>query len=243
MIFDEIDFSNLPENREEAFTDFVKNISVEFSRKLEDDRRTYSDQDGSYGGSYEPERSFVTAILAFLDEYGIDAEISDISELSNQEFANHFGKFKSKVEYLTTRFKLRQGRIKNGSIGTLITIEFSYKADIGKLLDTARKIVNQEVKDQNKKDKILSKISSLQSEVDRDQTTVDALFGRMLDLTQVIGDSVENLTPLIDKLERVKKIFWENPRKVEQLPKPDRPKMITQESIPTKNNYDDEIPF
>jgi len=243
MIFDDIDFSTLPANREAAFTEFVRTISEEYSQRLQNDRRTYSDQNGNYEGSYEPERSFVTSILAFLDEYGIESEIADISELSNQEFASHFGKFKSKVEYLTTRFKLRKGRIDAGSIGTLITIESDYKSEIGKLLDTTRKIVNQEVKNINKRDNILSKIASLQSEVDRDQTTVDALFGRMIDLSKTIGESAENLGPLLDKIERVKKLFWDNTKKVEQLPKPDRPKMITQEKSEDKMSDDDEIPF
>ncbi len=245
MILDKLDFSKLPINREEAFTNFVTAISREYDEKIHDDRRMYTDQNGDYEGAYEPERSFVSAILAFLDEYGIESEIVDISELSNQDFSAHFGKFKSKVEYLTTRFKLRQHRIKSGGIGTLITIGSDYKSEIGKLLDTARKIVNQEVTDTNKKDNILAKIASLQSEVDRDQTTIDALFGRMLDLTQTIGKSADNLTPLLEKLERVKKLFWDNSKKVEQLPKPERPKLITKEETPeAQSNFDDdEIPF
>lgn len=244
MIFDEVDFSKLPDNREEAFTEFVKAISEEYAQNVRNDRDMYSDQNQNYEGSYETERSFVTAILAFLDEYGIEAEIVDISELSNQEFSSHFGKFKSKVEYLTTRFKLRQHRIDSGGIGTLIAIGSDYKVEIGKLLDTARKIVNQEVGDANKKDNIFAKIASLQSEVDRDQTTVDALFGRMLDLTQTIGKSADNLAPLIDKLERVKKLFWDNSKKVDLLPKPKRPKLITKEEEPESGgNLDDEIPF
>ena len=244
MIFDEIDFSQLPANREEAFTDFVKAINVEYDQNVTNDRRSYSDQNGNYEGSYEPERSFVTAILAFLDEYGIESDIVDISELSNSDFSSHFGRFKSKVEYLTTRYKLRQGRIASGGIGTLITIGSDYKSEIGKLLDTARKIVNQEIKDENKRDNIIKKISSLQSEVDRDRTTVDALFGRMLDVTQTIGQSAENLSPLIDKLEKVKKLFWDNSKKVEQLPKPNRPKLISKDETSTSDSdMDDEIPF
>jgi uncharacterized coiled-coil protein SlyX len=177
-----------------------------------------------------------------LGEYGIEAEIVDISDLSNEEFSAHFGRFKSKVEYLTTRFKLRQRRIESGNIGTLIAIGSDHKSEIGKLLDTARKIANQEVKDANKKDNILKKIGNLQTEVDRDQTTVDALFGRMLDLTQTIGQSAENLTPLIDKFKRVKKLFWDNSKKVEQLPKPDRPKLITKDKPSSpRRDLDDEI--
>jgi uncharacterized coiled-coil protein SlyX len=244
MIFDELDFSELPANREEAFTNFVKAINAEYAQNVRNDRISYSDQHGHYEGSYEPERSFVTAILAFLDEYGIESDIADISDLSNQDFSAHFGRFKSKVEYLTTRFKLRQHRIQGGGIGTLISIGSDYKSEIGKLLDTARKIVNQEIKDTNKKDNIIKRIASLQSEVDRDQTTVDALFGRMLDLTQTIGKSADNLVPLLEKLERVKKLFWDNSKKVEQLPKPDRPKLITKDE-PTEPSNDivDEIPF
>jgi uncharacterized coiled-coil protein SlyX len=242
MIFDELDFSQLSVNREEAFTEFVKTISAEYNDRVQNDRRTYSDQNGNYEGSYEPERSFVTAILAFLDEYGVESEIADISELSNDDFASHFGKFKSKVEYMTTRFKLRQSRIASGSIGTLITIGSDYKSEIGKLLDTARKIVNQEVTDTNKKDNIMAKIANLQSEVDRDQTTIDALFGRMLDLSQTVGQSAENLNPLLENLERVKKLFWDTSKKVEQLPKPDRPKLITKDKK-KESDMDDEIPF
>ena len=243
MICDELDFSKLPANREEAFTTFVAGVSSEYSQKLRNDRSTYSDQNGNYEGSYEPERSFVTAILAFLDEYGIESEVVDISELANDEFAKHFGKFKSKVEYLVTRFRLRQHRIESGDIGTLIAIGSDYKAEIGKLLDTTRKIVNQEVKDANKKDNIFRKIANLQSEVDRDQTTIDALFGKMIDLSQAIGTAAENLEPLVDKLERLKKVFWDSAKKVEQLPKPDRPKLITKEKEYSESKLDDEIPF
>jgi hypothetical protein len=242
MIFDELDFSKLPASREEAFTEFVKELSAEYSQRVKSDRQTYSDQNGHYEGSYEPERSFVTAILAFLDEYGIESDISDISELSHQEFSANFGIFKSRVDYLTTRFKLRQHRITSGSIGTLITIESDYKSEVGRLLNTIRKIVNQEVKDARKRDSITAKISSLQSEIDRDQTTVDALFGRMLDLSQALGQSAENLSPLLDKLERIKRLFWDNSKKVEQLPKPDRPKLITKEKK-SDASVDDEIPF
>ena len=243
MFFDEIDFSQLPPNREEAFTAFVASISAEYAQKVRCDRTTYADQNGNYEGSYEPERSFVTSILAFLDEYGIESELVDISALDNRDFSAHFGRFKSQVEYLTTRFRLRQHRVASGSIGTLIAIGSDYKSQIGALLEKIRKIVNQEVLDANKKDNIFAKIASLQSEVDRDQTTVDALFGRLLDLSKTVGKAAENLEPLANLLERVKKIIWDAPEKVEQLPKPDRPKLISKDKSPTKSDLDDEIPF
>lgn len=243
MFFDEVDFSKLPPNREEAFAAFVASISSEYAQNLRNDRSTYSDHNNNYEGSYEPERSFVTAILAFLDEYGIESDLQDISELNNKDFAAHFGRFKSKVEYLTTRFRLRQHRVASGSIGTLIAIGSNYKSEVAGLLDTIRKIVSQEVKDVHKRDNILSKIASLQSEVDRDQTTVDALFSRMLDLSQTIGKAAENIEPLVKLMERVKKVFWDAPEKVRQLPRPERQKLISQDKAEQKSGMDDEIPF
>jgi predicted nucleic acid-binding Zn-ribbon protein len=163
--------------------------------------------------------------------------------LNNKDFAAHFGRFKSKVEYLTTRFRLRQHRVASGSIGTLIAIGSNYKSEVAGLLDTIRKIVSQEVKDVHKRDNILSKIASLQSEVDRDQTTVDALFSRMLDLSQTIGKAAENIEPLVKLMERVKKVFWDAPEKVRQLPRPERQKLIRQDKAEQKSDMDDEIPF
>jgi uncharacterized protein YoxC len=243
MFFDEVDFSKLPPNREDAFAAFVASISSEYAQNLRNDRSTYSDHNKDYEGSYEPEHSFVTAILAFLDEYGIESDLQDISELNNKDFAAHFGRFKSKVEYLTTRFRLRQHRVASGSIGTLIAIGSNYKSEVAGLLDTIRKIVSQKVKDVHKRDNILSKIASLQSEVDRDQTTVDALFSRMLDLSQTIGKAAENIEPLVKLMERVKKVFWDAPEKVRQLPRPERQKLIRQDKAEQKSDMDDEIPF
>lgn len=80
MIFDETNFSQLPENREEAFCNFVTSINGEYNQSVQNDRRSYTDQNGNYEGSFEPERSFATAILAFLDEYGIESDIVDISD-------------------------------------------------------------------------------------------------------------------------------------------------------------------
>lgn len=239
-MFDNLDFENLPKCKEEAFVEFEKNIRQEYEGQSRNDREFHADQNGNYYGSYAPEKSYVMAVLACVDEYNLDLELPDIIELSNDEFEKHFGNFKSKVLYATMRFSLRKNRIENGSVGTLIMLEPTYKSEIGKLLETIRKVVNQEVTDTNKKDKIFSKISSLQSEIDRDQTTIDALFGRMIDLSKTVGECADNIEPLIEKIERVKKIFWDNSKKVDLLPKIERPKLITKEETVDTG---EEIPF
>lgn len=243
MIFNEIDFSNLPARGEEAFVEFVKAIDAEYSKMLRNDYEMYTDQAGDYNGSYEPQRHYVSAIIAFLDEYGISSELEDISDLPNQHFSPYFDKFRSGVVYLLTRFKLRQSRIASGSIGTLIQIDSDYKSEIGSLLDTIRKIVNQEIPKSNKKDNIMAKIASLQSEIDRDQTTIDALFGRLIEFSQMAKQASDQIPSLKAKIEKLRDIILEKSKKVDQLPKPDRPKLIAKGEISDDANLDDEIPF
>ncbi len=239
-MFNHLDFDKLPPGNEEAFVEFEKNIRSSYEGNMASDRNFHSDQNGNYIGSYAPERSYAIAVLAFVDEYNLDLDLPDIINVADSMFEECFSSFKSKVFYAAMRLSLRKSRIKNGSAGTLIMIESTYKSEIGSLLETIRKIVNQEVTDTNKKDKIFSKIASLQSEVDRDQTTVDAIFVRMIDFSKTVGECAENLSPLIEKIERIKKILWDNSKKVDLLPKMERPNLITEEKKP---NADEEIPF
>lgn len=235
---------DLSESSEEAFALYEQRAREAYEEQIQNDRQYHSDHNGNYEGSFAPERSYVTAILAFLDEYSIETNIEDISELDNEEFYKEFGRFKSKVEYISTRFNLRKNRLENGSLGTAITLEQSYKSEVGTHLEKIRKIINQEVSEGAKKDKIFRKISALQSEVDRDMTTIDAAFGRMLDLSRVIGECGENVKPAVDQLERIKKIFWDNSDKVDALPKPERPKALPKADTATSSrDIDDEIPF
>lgn len=236
--------SDLPSNGEEAFAMYEERVRKAYEEELTDDRQYNSDRDGNYYGNYEPERSYVTKILAFLDEYSITGDIEDISDLENEEFYKNFGRFKSRVQYISTRFDLRQGRVNSGNIGTQISLQTSYKPSVGEHLEKIRKIINQEVDEGPKKDKIFKRISALQSEIDRDRTTIDAAFGRMIDLAQALGAAGEEIKPAVDQLERIKKIFFNNSEKIESLPKPERPKMIPKADEQSKNNgLDDEIPF
>lgn len=239
-----LQLDDLSEGSEEAFALFEQRAREKYEEQIHNDRKYHSDHNGNYEGSFLPERSYVTTILAFLDEYSIESNIEDISELDNAEFYREFGRFKSKVEYISTRFNLRKNRLENGTLGTAITLEKSYKSEVGSHLEKIRKVINQQVSDGAKKDKIFHKINALQSEVDRDMTTIDAAFGRMLDLSRVMGECGDNVKPAVDQLERIKKIFWDNGNKVDALPKPERPKALPKADTETSSiDRDDEIPF
>ena len=241
MMIEDINLSDLPESIEEAFVVFAKEVNAEYSRQYYHEQDNMYDQNGDYLGTYEPERSYVGHITAFIDEFNLEIDVPDISSFIGHEYKNQFNIFKSKIEYISVRFALRKSRMEQGTLGTLITFQQSYKSEIGELLETIRKIVNQQIQDVNKKDKIFTKIASLQSEVDRDQTTFDAFCQRTLDLSRTIGESADLLESAIAKLERIKKIFWDKSNKVDMLPKKSRQKLLPKE--PEVSEFDDEIPF
>lgn len=241
MIIDSVDMSDLPASPELAFIEFEKRLRAVLEQERSRDRDINSDHNGNYNGSFLPDRYYVSSVLAFLDEYGLQIDVLDIAEVSDSEFQEHFSRFFNKINYAKTRFSLRKKRLDEGVAGTLIQIKPSFKDEITNLLGTIRKIVNQEVNDHRKKDAIFQKIRALQSEVDRDQTTVDSVFTLLLDFTETLGESAENLEPLIEKAERLKKLFFEGAQRQSTLPNSDRKQIEHQKG--RSFELDDEIPF
>lgn len=230
-----------PLTSEEKFVLFEEKQREIYKESSRSDREYETDQNGHYSGSHEPEKTYVVTMCAFLDEYDLDNSIVDISGLTGDGFIRKFDEFKNKMTYMTTRYNLRKDKLGTTPEGTLITFTDTYKSKIGALIGTIRKIVNQEIFDENKRDKIFSKIASLQSEVDRDRTTIDALFSKAIDLSKSIGEFGENIEPLVDKMERLKKIFWDNSNKSNRLEQKERPKLTDA----SESNFDlsDDIPF
>lgn len=243
MIIDDVDISDLPENSEEAFIDFEKRLRISLEKASRNDRDENIDQNGNYVGSHTPERYYVSSIRAFLDEYDLDIDVEDISTLDDATFPHYFRDFFNRINYARTRLSLHKQRSKIAGPGTQILIGPTYKDEINNLLGTIRKIVNQEIIDENKKDAIFTKIAALQLEIDRDRTTIDALFSRMIDLTKTVGECAENVEPLVEKLERIMKLFLKGTEKTKLLPKKERPKLISKEADDTDQVSDDEIPF
>ncbi|MCY4260150.1 MAG: hypothetical protein OXC91_07805 [Rhodobacteraceae bacterium] len=231
-------FDDLPDNTEEAFSAYEARVKDSCEEQMTGDRQYHTDRDGNCEGLY------VTAIVAFLDEDSIDSNMEDISELDDDEFLKELGRFKSKVEYVSIRFNLRPHRIKAGVIGTIISIESRYKAATGARLEKIRKIVNQEADEGSKRDKIFTKIPDLQSEIDRDMTTIDAAFGRWLDLGRAIGDFAESVRFAIDQFERIANLFLKHMNRGDVSPQPERPKMpprTAKEAL--SSGLGDDIPF
>ncbi len=219
MIIDSIELPDLSEGAEAAFLHFESRLREALTDAQRIDRRDVSDQNGNYVGSYLPER-YYGSILAFLDEFGLEIDVDDISDLPSSEFIESFSKFFNKVNYTRTRFALRKQRFQQGVAGTLIA-KLKAKNEITDLIITIRKIVNQSVADERKKNAILRKLGALQEEIRSRPAPHRQCVQASCRCFKSGRQFAENLEPLVEKLERLKKVFFEAPRVRHIFPKPE----------------------
>ena len=86
MIINSVNLDDLEENAETAFVTFEERLRSVLKEQQDEDARMYRGDDGYYAGSHSPERYYVSSILAFLDEYGLDIDVEDISDLRDDAF-------------------------------------------------------------------------------------------------------------------------------------------------------------
>lgn len=238
MIIDDVDIDNLPDAPEEAFLAFESQLRQGFNNVRNYDREHSTDHNGNYYGNYEPERQYVSSLIAFIHEMELDIIFSSDPPENDSEFITYFASFFSDINYARTRLKMRLKKNKT-FVGTTILLQENYKSEITGYLNTIKKIVTSNIEDENKKDLILKKINNLQFEIDRNRTTLDTVFDRFIDLSKTIGKAGDNLEPAIERLERVMKAITSGAEKPKLLEKPN--KQITDET--KKNDLEDEIPF
>src|SRR5580704_17913278 len=241
MIIDAVNLEELGSQAEESFIVFEERLRAALTASQSQDRRENTDNDGYYAGSYSPERYYVSSVLAFLDEFNLEIEVPDVTHLSGRDFLAAFDEFFNKINYTRTRLKLRKARISTGQARTLITYSPSFKNH--SLLNTIRKIISANISEANKRDKIFRKIALLQDEIDRDRTTIDAVFSRMVDLSRVVGECAHHLEPLVQKLERITAALRDGAERVPLLLAKERPKLLSDAYQKPKNELEDEIPF
>lgn len=242
MIIDSINLNDLPDESEEAFVAFEERLRDILKIEEDQDQKMYRDENGYYAGSYYPQRYYVSSIIAFLDEYNIDMDIEDISSKDNPEFLTYYTEFFNRINYARTRFKLRKKRTLSGQAGTPILINPNFREQIHNLLATIKKIVNAHIQDINKKERIYKKIVGLQSEIDRERTTIDAVFSRAIDISRVIGECAENMEPLVQKVERLFRVLSDAANPLPLLPKKERAKLLPK-SDAHSDDLEDDIPF
>jgi hypothetical protein len=245
MDFNSHFYDDLPENPEEAFVVFesLKRSVLARAHQADCDQNYIKTGDSEYyAGNYRPERDYLSAIMAFIDEYEIDISIENLSYYDDNTFFREFQIVLDKINHTVERYKLRR---KRGLISsaTPAFIAYSSKDEIHNLLNKIRKIVNQEIVDESHKESLFKKINDLAQEVDKDRTTFDAIMSRCVDFSKAMGEIAENLEPVADLLERILRLITAGCEKI-KLPKRQEPQALPAPDQVSSKCYDEEeIPF
>jgi hypothetical protein len=232
---------------EEVFLNCEMQLREKIIEMHEKDLNVNVDSSGNYSRNYSAYRSYLAHILGLLDEIELDIKVKDISKLSLYEFKSEFESLIGQIDRLRTRLSVR---VNNGNIlssTTVIALTPETKEEIHKQLETIRKIINQAKLEEDKKDAICRKIAALQSEIDRDRTTLDANLSKLLDVSVAIREAGENVAPALAKIDKLKEFLWSVWEQAERiLPPTAKLKLLSSEKKQPnapKVELDDEIPF
>ena len=247
-----INFAAVPSDPEDAFIYLERQAREIYEVESDHENRHYVDQNGNYYGQRNPERKYISNVAAFVDELSLSISedfatlLDSLSDFRDDDiyFMQMFRSLLQKTHYTTSRFELRKYRQSIPGSGEILMIEHDYKEKIGNLLRKIEKIVNQQVADEEKRDRIYRKIVALQLEVNRDRTTIDNIFSTAIKLSKAIGECAENVQPLAKLMEQLKGLLWSSGETNRLLSEESRPPLIESQSQ-SENEVDleDDIPF
>jgi hypothetical protein len=163
---------------------------------------------------------YVSIVLGFLDSSDLDADlISAVGRRIDGDFHTWFIEFRNSVSYVQAR--LRFMRLRAGGVGYVpiaVSINPNLREEIQDNLEKVRKAVAVMQLEERKREAIFKKLRALQLEVDKTRTRIDAAMDLMLELTETVGKSAENLEPLAGLMERFRKLFAGAQRESEAIP-------------------------
>lgn len=235
MITDE-QMDSLPDDDDAAFVMYEQILRDVVRRKVSID-------------SYDIERDYVAHMLAFVDERTVPVDLPRNPPRDNREFGEWYQEFIQAVDYFKAAIRIRISvRRRKGEESIFLGPDF--KTRIGGHLTAIQNIVLKSDITEQKRDAILRRLSALQDEVLKDKTRTEKVIGLWLDITSAIGQGAENLSPAIDRLEKVMGVFADARDENEQkrLSAPQERKRLPAPTVShiSDNNEEissDEIPF
>jgi hypothetical protein len=232
------EYEELPIDPEEAFL-----ILEARYRKVCEAAVINSDQNTNVSVFYT---DYIAQVLGAAEELGLvevafEKEVPLIEEVDFHIYQN----FSKRVKHYTTRLEIRHGRRVQGYS---VVFDATAKAKLHHLLNQVREIFLKLEVDEHKRDALVSKLSDLEKEVDRNRTRFDAYAALAIEVADVAGEVVER-SKLLEVLHAVARVFGvaKSEETARQLPAPQKPKQIEHQK-PTveprkRADMDDDIPF
>jgi hypothetical protein len=227
------DFSELPDDQEEAFL------------VLED--RYRQECELALNNAHEHENvsiyytDYIAQVLGAAEELGLveaafgTNEVPDIEHVDFQAYQN----FSKRVKHYRTRLEIRHGRRVQGHS---VRFDASTKAKLHHLLEQVQEIFQRIEVKEAKREALLSRLSDLNAEIDRNRTRFDAYAALAIEVADVTGDVVER-SKVLEVLNAVARLFGTAKKEegARRLPSPSKPKQI--EHRKQAQIEDDDIPF
>jgi hypothetical protein len=223
-MFDEAFLSSLPSDPYEA----VKKMCHKFN---EMNNEHYVDPTGDYVENimeyYDTYIEAFAALEAFITATGLPfSSRPPLQEQRSIENINSICTFFYNVmgEIDKREHKLTLGRAREkyaGMFGTTFVYQFS-DGDIKRiqqLLNELRDtITKSELFDAKHKQRILSKLEGLQSELHKKMSNLDRFWGLIGEAGVVLGKFGQDAKPLVDRIREIAQITWRTQARAEELP-------------------------
>ena len=159
---------------------------------------------------------------------------------------NTYLDFNKDVMHYRTVLRIRKSQRRQGYS---VQFDETAKRKVHHHLDQVLEIFNKLEVEDGKREKLISRLNDLQSEVNQPRTRFDRFAALSMEVSGVVGDTVER-SKVIEILDAIARVFWgAQTEKQKQLPSPKQPKTIEppRPKIGTAkaplSEMDDDIPF
>ncbi len=233
------EIESLPEDPEQAFITFERIIRARYEEAC----RSL----GNYEPTTEFQRQYMSRVLPAAKHYNI-AELADWNMPTGQENGwNPYNSFMENVEFCITTLRLRTIERDRQYV---VALDGATKAKLRYLLEQIREQIEALDISAAKKDRLNTRITALEDEINRERTRYKAFAALMIEACDDFGKAANALEPVVRLIERVGAAIGVAKRSEENQPRlPPRrePKQIEPPKENKKkliNGLDDEaMPF
>jgi hypothetical protein len=231
-------YQDLPGDPEDAFLKLESHFHANCDRRLE-----AANQNDRTDVIYV---DYMAQVLAAISALGLEGQFkSEVPSIEDVNYNTYLNFNKDVMHYRTMLLIPRSQREQGYSVQFDETTRRKIHHHLDQVLDIFGKL---ELEDE-KREKLISRLNDLRGEVDHRRTRFDRFAALTMEVSGLVGDVVER-TKIIELLDAIARVFWgaqtENQK---QIPAPKQPKSIEpprpkiEPPKPTNSDMDDDIPF
>jgi hypothetical protein len=229
-------YADLPEDPELAFLKLEAHFRAECDRQLQ--KAGQNDRTDVIYVDY------IAQVLAAIGALGLQTEFrSEVPSIEDVNY-NTYLDFNKDVMHYRTMLRIQNGQ---RTQGYSVQFDETAKRKVHHHLDQVLEIFNKLEIEDTKREKLISRLSDLQSEVNQPRTRFDRFAALSMEVSGVVGDAIER-SKVIEIMDAIGRVFWgAQTEKQKQLPAPQLPKTIEPPkpriAPRTPSDMDDDIPF